>query len=96
MDAPEEMSLVVDSDLLVRLMQRTGSGSKVTVRELAAAAQVHPSTIGFLRTGEQRTAPLHIAQAIAKRLGVDLLVLGLPVGRSVQVPESERTESVIA
>ncbi|MGW1437262.1 helix-turn-helix domain-containing protein [Streptomyces griseus] len=89
MDATDEMCLLVDSDMLVRLMQRTGTGSKVTVRELAEAAGVHPSTIGFLRTGAQRTAPRHIAQAIANRLGVDFLILWAPVGRSVPAPEEE-------
>ncbi|WP_433406910.1 helix-turn-helix domain-containing protein [Streptomyces sp. CA-146814] len=89
MDATDEMYLMVDSDLLVRLMQRTGTGSKVTVRELAEAAGVHPSTIGFLRTGAQRTAPRHTALAIANRLGVDPLVLWAPVGRSVPAPDGE-------
>lgn len=89
MDAPDEMYLLVDPDLLVTLMKRTGTGSKITVRELAEAVGVHASTIGFLRTGAQKSVSRDTAEAIARRLGVDPLVLWAPVCRSVPAPAVE-------
>lgn len=77
---------LVSSDLLVRLMQRTGDGREVSVRDLAQAAGCHPSKIGHLRKGERSTATQHEAEAIAKRLGVDLLVLWQHTGRTNPVP----------
>lgn len=78
--------VLVSPDLLVQLMERTGDGRPVTVRELAQAAGCHPSKIGHLRTGERETADEDEAPAIAKRLGVDLLVLWKPTGRTVEAP----------
>ncbi|QJT04411.1 helix-turn-helix transcriptional regulator [Streptomyces asoensis] len=78
--------VLVDPDLLVRLMKRTGNGREVSVRELADAAGCHPSKIGHLRSGERSTATHDEALAIAKRLGVDLLVLWEHTGRTVEAP----------
>lgn len=77
---------LISPDLLVRLMQRTGDGRDVSVRDLARAAGCHPSKIGHLRSGERSTATHDEALAIAKRLGVDLLVLWEHTGRTVQAP----------
>lgn len=96
MDAPDEMYLLMDPDLLRRLMQRTGTGASITMRELAEAAAVHHSTLGFLLNGRQRTTSRHIAEAIAARLGVDPLVLWAPVCRSVPAPASEVAAAVTA
>ncbi|MFC8859290.1 helix-turn-helix domain-containing protein [[Kitasatospora] papulosa] len=96
MDAPDDMYLLMDPDLLRRLMQRTGTGSAITVRELAKSAQVHHSTIGFLLTGKRRTTARHTAKAIARRLGVDVLVLWAPVCRSMPAPVGEPAEAVTA
>ncbi|NEA40923.1 helix-turn-helix domain-containing protein [Streptomyces sp. SID11233] len=74
---------LVDPELLRRLMSRTGTGREISVRELAREAGVHPAAIGFLRTGERSTASRTVAVAIARRLGVDELVLWEPLGRSV-------------
>lgn len=78
--------VLVSPDLLAQLMERTGDGRPVSVRELAQAAGCHPSKIGHLRTGERKTADADEAPAIAKRLGVDLLVLWKPAGRTVEAP----------
>ncbi|MEV5957233.1 helix-turn-helix transcriptional regulator [Streptomyces sp. NPDC051987] len=87
---PQQNPMVlVSPDLLVQLMQRTGNGREVSVRELAQAAQCHPSKIGHLRTGERSTATHDEALAIAKRLGVDLLVLWEHTGRTVPAPEED-------
>ncbi|WP_460071141.1 helix-turn-helix domain-containing protein [Streptomyces sp. YKOK-I1] len=93
---PQQNPMVlVSCDLLVMLMERTGDGREVTVRELADAAGCHPSKIGHLRTGERETATDDEALAIAKRLGVDLLVLWKPTGRTVPAP-AEPIEAHIA
>ncbi len=78
--------VLVSPDLLVQLMKRTGDGREVSVRELAQAAGCHPSKIGHLRTGERETADEDEAPAIAKRLGVDLLVLWEHTGRTIPAP----------
>ncbi|WP_078950827.1 helix-turn-helix domain-containing protein [Streptomyces viridochromogenes] len=84
---PQQNPMVlVKADLLVQLMERTGDGRSVSVRELADAAGCHPSKIGHLRTGERETATQDEAVAIAKRLGVDLLVLWEHTGRTNPAP----------
>lgn len=81
--------VLVSADLLVQLMQRTGDGREVSVRDLADAAGCHPSKIGHLRTGERETATHDEALAIAKRLGVDLLVLWEHTGRANPAPAEQ-------
>jgi plasmid maintenance system antidote protein VapI len=78
---------LVSADLMVRLMQRTGDGRDVSVRDLAKAAGCHPSKIGHLRSGERSTATHDEALAIARRLGVDLLVMWEHTGRSNPAPD---------
>ena len=73
---------LMDPHLMHRLMQRTGTGARVTVRQLAADIGVAHGTIGNLLTGTQRVVPEATANAIARRIGVDVLVLFTPVGRS--------------
>jgi transcriptional regulator with XRE-family HTH domain len=87
--------VLVSCDLLVQLMERTGNGRSVSVRELADASGCHPSKIGHLRSGERSTATHDEALAIAKRLGVDLLVLWEHTGRTVPAP-AEPAEAHIA
>lgn len=77
---------IVSPDLLIMLMERTGDGTSVSVRDLADAAGCHPSKIGHLRKGERETATEAEALAIARRLGVDLLVLWIPTGRTNPAP----------
>ncbi|MFH9403321.1 helix-turn-helix domain-containing protein [Streptomyces sp. NPDC017638] len=75
---------LVRADLLVMLMQRTGDGRSVSVRELAEAAGCHPSKIDHLRNGRRQSATQAEAEAIARRLGVDLMVLWEHTGRTVE------------
>lgn len=96
MDASDDMYLLLDPDLLRRLMQRTGTGASITMRELAEAVGVHHSMLGFLLNGRQRTTSRHTAEAIAARLGVDPLVLWAPICRSVPVPTGEPVAAVTA
>jgi len=78
-------------------MERTGDGRSVSVRELADAVGCHPSKIDALRNGRRETSLYDEALAIAKRLGVDLLVLWEHTGRTVPVPvESPRIAAVPA
>lgn len=77
---------LVRADLLVMLMQRTGNGRPVSVRELAEAAGCHPSKIDHLRNGRRQTATQAEAEAIARRLGVDLMCLWEHTGRTVEAP----------
>lgn len=72
----------VSIDLFQQLMQRTGDGGPISVRQLAADAGVHRNTVGNLLTGDQKTFPAPAAYALAQRLGVDLLVVFEPVCRS--------------
>lgn len=73
-----------DPELLRRIMQRTGDGSSVSIRDLAEAAGVHSSHVGEILSGAQQTARLDVAVAIAERVGVDLLVLWVPYGRTAR------------
>lgn len=75
---PSAMWTLVDADLLRRLMQRTGDGSKATVRELAARAEVPHSTVGNLLTGAQTLIRAEAAQALADAIGVGVLILFAP------------------
>ncbi|MBE4735778.1 helix-turn-helix domain-containing protein [Streptomyces caniscabiei] len=82
----QEYMVLVSRDLLVMLMERTGDGREVSVRELADAAGCHPSKIDALRNGRREKSLYSEALAIAKRLGVDLLVLWAHTGRTVEAP----------
>ncbi|MEU5091687.1 helix-turn-helix transcriptional regulator [Streptomyces sp. NPDC021356] len=76
------MYAVASGDRLKLLMERTGTGAPVSARKLAAAAGVAHGTIGALMSGAQRTVTEDKAKAIAARLGVDLLVLFIPMERA--------------
>lgn len=78
------MYKLINRDLLRTLMQRTGDGHRISVRSLAAAAGIAHSTVGHLLTGARESVAHEVAQSIAERVGVDLLVLWVPVGRSVR------------
>ncbi|NUH35322.1 helix-turn-helix domain-containing protein [Streptomyces samsunensis] len=79
---PAPMYRLLEADLMQRLMQRTGTGAKITIRELAEAVGVPHGTIGNLLTGEQARVPHEVAHAISAKIGVDLLILFAPTGRS--------------
>jgi hypothetical protein len=86
MNRSPQLYLLVDRDLLRRLMQRTGTGNPVSVRDLAKAVGCAHGTIGNLLTGVQTCVSLAHAHGIVDRLGVDLLVLFTPTGRAVPAP----------
>ncbi|MDK1473690.1 XRE family transcriptional regulator [Streptomyces sp. 549] len=75
--------LLVDRDLLRTVMKRTGNGRPTNTRELAATAGVAHGVIGELLTGVRDTLPGEAAHAVARRIGVDVLILFIPTGRSV-------------
>ncbi|MFI8853624.1 helix-turn-helix domain-containing protein [Streptomyces sp. NPDC053499] len=79
------MYKLLDSDLLRRLMERTGTGASMSIRGLSAASGVPRSTIHNLLTGAQQSIPSDTAHALARAIGVDLLILFAPVGRSVPI-----------
>ncbi|MFE6014956.1 helix-turn-helix domain-containing protein, partial [Bacillus thuringiensis] len=79
---PPTMYAVVSGDRLKTFMERTGTGEAVTSRELAALAGVAHGTIGALMSGTQRLVPEDKAKAITRAIGIDLLVLFIPMERA--------------
>ncbi|MCZ4123367.1 helix-turn-helix domain-containing protein [Streptomyces sp. H39-S7] len=83
---PEELTAtryrLFQPERLRMLMERTGDGSEITIRVLAKAAGVHSSRIGELLSGKQHTTSARVAERVAARCGVDLLVLWVPDGRT--------------
>lgn len=73
---------LVNPELMRTLMRRTGTGKRITTRELAADIGIAHGTIGGLLTGAVREVPESTAVDIARRIGVDLLVLFVPVCRA--------------
>lgn len=74
-------------DLLRMLMSRTGTGHRITVRELASQAGVAHGTISNLLTGTYEDLPGEAAHRVAAAIGVDVLVLFTPTGRAVPAIE---------
>lgn len=91
-ESPPTMYAVVSGDRLKMLMERTGTGESITSRELATAAGVAAGTIGALMSGAQQSVPEDKAKAIAAALGVDLLVLFIPMERAGRVLIPARTQ----
>ncbi|GAA2351635.1 helix-turn-helix transcriptional regulator [Streptomyces carpaticus] len=69
---------------LRQLMKRTGTGRAVSVRDLAYLSKVGKSSIAALANGSQQTIQADKAVRIAAALGVDVLVLWVPVERAGQ------------
>lgn len=67
-----------DRDLLRRIMEHPGRGVPHTIRSLAETVSCSPATVGHLLSGEQATARMEHAHAIAESLGVAVLVLFMP------------------
>lgn len=74
---------LISITLLELLMERTGTGASVSIRELAERAAVPHGTIGNLLTGEQEGVLPEAAERIAAAIGVDLLILWVPVERAL-------------
>jgi plasmid maintenance system antidote protein VapI len=66
------------------LMERTGNGRKINVRQLAEAAGVSHGLIGNLLTGSSSKLTHDQASRVARRLGVDTALLWEEAGRSAQ------------
>jgi transcriptional regulator with XRE-family HTH domain len=81
-EAPPTMYAVHSSERLKMLMERIGTGEELSSRELAQRAGVANGTIGALMAGTQRLVPEPKAKAIAAAIGVDLLVLWIPMERA--------------
>ncbi|MFF2964300.1 hypothetical protein ACFVT1_36660 [Streptomyces sp. NPDC057963] len=73
---------LVSRDLMRTLMRRTGTGRRITTRALAAEIGIAHGTIGGLLTGAVVVVPESTAVDIAGRIGVDTLVLFVPVCRA--------------
>lgn len=69
---------LVSVDLLRTLMERTGDGARVSIRNLADSAGCHHNTINALLQGRQNSVPMEVAHGICDRLGVGVLVLFAP------------------
>ncbi|MFD7978847.1 helix-turn-helix domain-containing protein [Streptomyces sp. NPDC059071] len=80
---PAQRYRLVDPELLRTLMKRTGTGSKISNRELADAVGVSHGTVDNLLNGTVKTQKEATASAICRTIGVDLLILWAPTGRSV-------------
>ncbi|MFE5591503.1 helix-turn-helix domain-containing protein [Streptomyces sp. NPDC056549] len=79
-----------DAQRLRLLMERTGTGSELTLRELADFVGIPHTTIGNVLAGNQETVSGTTAQAIAAAIGVDLLVLWVPVQRAAEMQVTHR------
>lgn len=79
------MYKLVSGSLLKTLMERTGTGERITGRKLAASVGVPHGTIGALTSGAQQLLPEDKAKAIAEAIGVDFLVLWIPMERAGRV-----------
>lgn len=84
---PSPRYKLINRTLMRQLMQRTGSGHQISIRKLAEAVSLPHGTIGGLLTGEQASVPAEAAHAIASAIGIDVLILFTPTGRSVEDPD---------
>lgn len=82
MSTPVLLYRLVSADLLRTLMRRTGTGAPVSVRVLAKKAELPHGTVGNLLTGEQESVAEDSARRIAGVIGVDVLVLFIPMERA--------------
>lgn len=96
MTTPEPTYKLVSADLLRTLMGRTGTGAPISLRELARQAGIAKSSLSALMNGLQESVPAREAHGIARVIGVDLLILFAPVGRSVELDRPKSAEAVPA
>lgn len=89
MSPSEPLYRLLNVNLLKLLMERTGTGHSITIRELAEQAGCSSTTIGNLVSGRKECVLVSTAHGIARVIGVDVLVLFAPTGRAVPVPRSE-------
>ncbi|HSE05913.1 MAG TPA: hypothetical protein VLK35_17325 [Methylomirabilota bacterium] len=77
----QEPLFEVDVELLERLMRRTKTGAPVKGRELTTRAGIAHGTISNLLNGVRENVQASTAAAICDVIGVELLVLCIPVER---------------
>ncbi|MFD5632405.1 helix-turn-helix domain-containing protein [Streptomyces sp. NPDC127072] len=87
---------LLDRDLLLRLMKRTGQGDAVDVRKLARRAGIARGTVGDLVSGARSRVTYDSASAISAAIGVDLEILFASVGRSLAFIPEQPSEQPIA
>ena len=88
---------LLDRELLLRLMKRTGQGDAVDVRKLARRAGIARGTVGDLVSGARSRVTYESAAAICSAIGVDLEILFAGVGRSLTfVPEQPGNPNIAA
>ena len=85
--AREPRYRLVKPHLLGELMERTGTGAPISGRQLAAQIGIPHGTVAALLSGSTNTQPSSVAHAIAKVIGVDVLILWAPTGRAVPAEE---------
>lgn len=85
---PEPRYVLLDPDLLRRLMERTGTGHSISGRELARRVGVPHGTIDNLLNGNIKTQPSEVAHGISRTIGVDRPILWAEVGRAVPVEDA--------
>ncbi|MFE2556033.1 helix-turn-helix domain-containing protein [Streptomyces sp. NPDC059352] len=73
---------LVNPELLRLIMRRTGTGARLSIRQLAELVDIPHQTVGRLLTGEQTDIEGETAQAIAETVGVDIDVLWIPIQRA--------------
>ncbi|MFF8679556.1 helix-turn-helix domain-containing protein [Streptomyces sp. NPDC015237] len=92
---PPPLQQLLDRELLLRLMERTGQGDSVDVRKLARRAGVARGVVGDLVSGARSRVTYESAAAICAAIGVDMPILFATVGRSLTfVPEQAPREPV--
>lgn len=96
MDPAHQRYRLVDPELLRTLMKRTGTGSGISNRELAAAVGVSHGTIDNLLNGASKTQKEPVASAICQAIGVDLLILWAPTGRAVPAADPATRRLTVA
>ncbi|MDV5145872.1 helix-turn-helix domain-containing protein [Streptomyces sp. SBC-4] len=73
---------LVNPELLRLIMRRTGTGARLSIRQLAEIVDIPHQAVGRLLTGEQTDMDGTTALAIASAVGVDLDVLWIPIQRA--------------
>ncbi|MER8233534.1 helix-turn-helix transcriptional regulator [Streptomyces sp. NPDC094049] len=87
---------LVNPTLFRMLMQRTGTGAQLTLRDLGDLVGIPHTTIGNVLAGDQESVSSETAQAIATTIGVDLLILWVPVERAAKMQPAAVVRELVA
>lgn len=87
--AAERRYVLVKPATMRLLMERTGAGYDVSVRQLAEEVGVPHGTVDGLLNGKTASQPMSVALRICQTLGVDELCLWAPSGRAVPDPDKQ-------